>query len=379
MNLTGKTKNLEILVFGDVHLGHPNTTTPEIVASLYRILPDTEENHNLDFIFIEGDLFDSLLYMNFEFSDDIKLWAMWLVRYCAKHQIALRVLAGTPSHDMGQPEKLFGPIVESYEGDIDYKFFGTLHLEHHDKTGATILYLPDEFITPIEDAFPMAQKLIQDHGLTQVDFICMHGGFEYQYPANCGIPSHNSELWQTLVRYWIMIGHVHTSSQCGKIVASGSLDRLKHGEESPKGFTRITVGKGINRAKFIENKGAKIYKTIECDGIEVDDLLVTVKQLIAKYPKGSYFRFAGKPESGVKTLAAYCSTKYPTYKWSELERKDESVTSVKEVGAVEIEFQPIDLTKENLPELIRRELQRQTPDIDEASVDRCMLLLKESL
>ncbi len=373
-----KTKNLEILVFGDVHLGHPNTKTPEIVASLYRILPDTEENRNLDFIFIEGDLFDSLLYMNFEYSTDIKLWAIWLVRFCAVNKIALRVLAGTPSHDMGQPEKLFGPIVESYEGEIDYKYFGTLHLERHEKTGTTILYLPDEFITPIEEAFPMAQRLIKDHGLEQVDFICMHGGFEYQYPANCGIPAHNSELWQTLVRYWIMIGHVHTSSQHGKIVASGSLERLKHGEESPKGFTRITVGDGVNLAKFVENKKAKIYKTIECDGLAVDDLLESVKLLVKKHPSGSFFRFAGAKDSGAKTLQSYCASKYPNFTWSSLEREDTGVKTV-EVGEVEITFQPIDLTKENLPELIKRELFRQTPGLDAETAERCMMLLKESL
>lgn len=373
-----KTGNLEIMVFGDVHLGHPNTKTPEIIASLYRILPDTEENRNLDIIFIEGDLFDSLLYMNFEFSDDIKLWAIWLIRFCAKYKIALRVLAGTPSHDMGQPEKLFAPIVDSFEGEIDYKFIGTLHLEHHEKTGATILYLPDEFITPIEEAFPMAQKLIKDHGLEQVDFICMHGGFEYQYPANCGIPAHNSELWQTLVRYWIMIGHVHTSSQLGKIVASGSLERLKHGEEGPKGFTRITVGDGINVARFVENKKAKIYKTIECDGQEVDELLESVKLLIKKHPKGSFFRFAGNSESGVKTLQSYCSSKYPDYNWSALERQ-EKIVNPQGFGEVEISFQPIDLTKENLPELIKRELFRQTPELDDDTLNRCLLLLKESL
>jgi DNA repair exonuclease SbcCD nuclease subunit len=373
-----KTGKLEVMVFGDVHLGHPNTKTPEIIASLYRMLPNTEENRNLDIIFIEGDLFDSLLYMNFEFSDDINLWAIWLIRFCAKNKIALRVLAGTPSHDMGQPEKLFAPIVESFESEIDYKFIGTLHLERHEKTGTTILYLPDEFITPIEEAFPMAQKLIKDHGLEQVDLICMHGGFEYQYPANCGIPSHNSELWQTLVVYWIMIGHVHTSSQVGKIVASGSLERLKHGEESPKGLTRITIGENINVAKFVENKKAKIYKTIECDNETIDDLLDNVKLLIKKYPVGSFFRFAGNKDSGVKTLHSYCASKYPNFTWSVLER-DDTTKAQNTVGEIEISFQPIDLTKENLPELIRRELFRQNPSIDDERLSRCMLLLKEAL
>jgi len=381
MMTPGKTKTgqLEIFVFGDVHLGHPNTTTPEIIASLFRMIPNTEEYRNLDFIFIEGDLFDSLLYMNYEFSDNIKLWAIWLVRFCAVNKIALRVLAGTPSHDMNQPERLFGPIVESFEGEIDYKFFGTLHLEHHEKTDTTILYLPDEFITPIEDAFPMAKKLMYDHGLEQVDLICMHGGFEYQYPANCGIPAHNSELWQTLVRYWIMIGHVHTSSQCGKIVASGSIERLKHGEEGPKGATRITVGENINRAKFVENKKAKIYKTVECDGKEIDDIIADVKILVKQNPKGSFFRFAGNSDSGVKHLHSYCAAKYPDYTWSSLERKDDAAVKSTEVGGVEINFQPINLTKENIPELVRRELLRQNEDVDSETLERCMLLLKEAL
>ena len=146
-NLTKVKDEVNIAVFGDVHLGHDKTKTNEIISKLYKLFPETEATRNLDFIFIEGDLFDRLLYLNNDYMVDIVIWMEWLLNKCAKHGIALRVLEGTPSHDMRQPE-IMASLAKKYTDDLDFKYADTLCIEFHERTGLSILYLPDEWNTP---------------------------------------------------------------------------------------------------------------------------------------------------------------------------------------------------------------------------------------
>ena len=90
----------------------------------------------------------------------------------------------------------------------------------------------------------------------------------------------------------IFIGHVHKSSQYGRIIAQGSFDRLSHGEEDPKGHMRATrKTDGTHDIVFIENKKAKKYITISC-------LYLPIEDAISKIDKDEAF----KTGAGVLTI-----------------------------------------------------------------------------
>lgn len=364
---------VNLAVFGDVHLGHEKTKTDEIVSKLYRLFPDDEATRNLDFIFIEGDLFERLLYLNNEYMVTIVLWMEWLLNKCLKYGIALRILEGTPSHDMRQPE-IMASLAKKYAPKLDFKYADKLSIEFHAPTGLSILYLPDEWGTP-ENCIEEAKALIHSHGLTKVDLVCMHGAFDHQLPPDVGISTHNRIQWEALVNYYILVGHVHFPSQNGKVLAAGSFDRLKHGEEGPKGHLRITLKPKNSTVTFVENTLAKWYKTVCCRGLDIDAVLAKLEGVLKDAPRGSYFRIAGKREDSVGLLRSFLADRFPDFNWSE-PLVDEDTEKPKAIKVLESTYQPIHLTKDNLPTLLSERLAKVA---SEDVVSRCRVLLLEAL
>lgn len=368
---------LSFLVFGDVHLGHPQTKADEIVPKLYRLLPDNEATRKLDIIVIEGDLFDQILLYNSEYLAIIKTWMIWLLTKCKKYDITLYVLEGTPSHDMRQP-KHFVTYNEAYGINADLHYIDRLHLERSERFGISILFLPDEWDSPLENCYTSAKRLLNDHGLEKADFAVMHGSFDHQLPPNLGIPVHNGDLWQSIVEYYIFVGHVHFYSQKGKIIASGSFDRLKHGEEKPKGYVRAIVREnGRHDLRFVENKEAKVFLTIDCTGCEGESALKVIEAAIEGKPKGSHFRLMGKKDDGIKTARTYMQDRYPDYYWDEPKFTDDAVINKTVLPSIELVYEPIHLTRDNLQTLLTERLKRLGSDTE--TIKRCMALLKEAM
>ena len=229
--------NLKWLTLSDVHLGHKRTSTEEILKNLYIFFKDFtgEVYSDLDFIFIAGDLFDGLL--DYSGNDreihSIKLWLNSIMRFCHKYSIALRILEGTPSHDWKQ-SFMAVTIYEIIDLPFDFKYVNSLYIEQHSK--ATILYIPDEWTSSTDTTYKQVKELMNNIHIDSVDIAIMHGAFEYQLrQAPAKVQKHNEHLYESIVKYAINIGHIHTHSVHGKIIAQGSFDRLAHGEEEKKG------------------------------------------------------------------------------------------------------------------------------------------------
>ena len=91
-----------MLVVGDVHLGHHQTSTESIVANLNKYCTTDDALRMADFLIIEGDLFDRLLNNADENLYIINQWITRILYKCRDHKVKLRVLEGTPSHDRKQ-------------------------------------------------------------------------------------------------------------------------------------------------------------------------------------------------------------------------------------------------------------------------------------
>lgn len=324
---------LRCLVLGDIHLGHPNTTTESIIRGLDKVFCQTAALDDIDMIVLEGDVFDRQLTFSDQNAFLIQQWIYRLLRLCKDKDILLRVLEGTPSHDWKQSQE-FGLINSVSSIGADLRYVDKLSIEYIERFDINVLYIPDEWRVYCDETWVDVQALLAKEGLSQVDFCIMHGCFPHQMPKNLHkrIDMHVSERYLSIVKYLIFVGHIHHYSQYERILAAGSFDRLCHGEESPKGYIDVTVyPEGEFEATFRENTLARIYKTIDCKSLDVDTAMRRVERVISKLPKQSAIRLLANPLDPAIGLLNVLEISYPDYQWtiSVTQNKNISVLDVK--------------------------------------------------
>lgn len=367
------TDKLVIWELSDIHLGHRSTPTAHIIENLMRLLPDDEQMSHVDILILAGDIFDRMLYLS---NTDIPLiyrWMYYLLQLCQKHDVCLRILEGTPSHDNKQSRLIIDMNEESKIG-CDLQYFDDLTIEYMDKFGIHVLYIPDEYRPTPEQILTEVKRKLQEHNLTQVDFAVMHGQFEYQVPKNLRqtIPSHDSKTYLDMVKYLIYIGHVHQHSSYKRIIAAGSTDRLKHGEEEDKGMIKSTIYKnGKFSFNFIVNDGAMVYKTIDIRDKTVDEGWEIIKQVISTVKPGSYLRLHVNDDNEITHHIKHMKEKYFDYNWSiKVDKKDSKpITALPKP-----ELSMSRLSSETIPSLLTERMQGQ---YDALVVTNVVGLLKE--
>lgn len=289
------------LVFSDVHFGHRRTSTLEIIKHLDQMFSSHKKwAKDLDIIYIAGDLFDRRLDIG---STDAVLsigFLLKLVKYCSKNNIKLRILEGTPDHDV-QAASMVAMIVDKLNLDIDFKYIDVLHIEYIEDFDRHILYLPDKWDTP-DNTYSQIKAMLKKHNISMVDTVIMHGQFGFQIPYAELPSSHDEANFTKITRGLIHAGHIHNHTNKGKIVNQGSFDRLAHGEEEDKGALLVTGDKDKYSWEFIVNKHAKIYKTIDIDTVIPNDIFKYVDKVVVGVPEGSYIRFKVPMGSPIPTM-----------------------------------------------------------------------------
>lgn len=369
------SKVLRIAAIGDIHLGHPRTPTVHILKNLRKAFPDNEETGQLDIIFLEGDVFDRDIYLNDPNAFEIRAWINQFLRMCKRRDIMVRVLEGTPSHDWTQSREF---ISENENANIgcDLRYVKKLEIEYIERFGATVLYVPDEWRPDTDDTWVEVQQLLKEHTLEKVDFAVMHGAFNYQLPSHVHVPVHIPERYLSIVRHFIFIGHIHKSSQFERILAAGSFDRLSHNEEEPKGHMRVVVREGGNsEIVFVENKGAMLYKSINCTGIEIEKALQKVAAALnPPLPAGSYVRIVANKNDAIVADLDLLRKQYPDYTWQEkiaINMASEEAT----LNVLRSRFVPVDITPETIHQQV---MDRLRSKVDRPQLlERCNELLQE--
>lgn len=373
------TKPIKMAIFSDIHLGNSRNKAKKIIEALDAAFPDNEETGELDFVFLAGDVFDRELTFPNEDVVDIQLWADRLLRICAKRNIILRVLEGTPSHDWKQ-SVCFENILKLTHYPVNFKYVSQLSIEHVDKFGINILYIPDEWGITAQDTLNQVHKLLEVNNLTQVDYGIFHGQFDYQATwenkdATKDTISHDSEKYLSIVKHYIFIGHIHTHSSNDRIVAQGSFDRLGHGQEEPKGHVRAVIDNDDRKFFFVENKQARVYKTIDCKNMELQETLEYIKKKVDKLPEMSCVRIMAEPLHCIFTNMNLLIQMYPTVIWSKVvkvkkEKKQLLLEKPKHEAAITI-------SKENVSMLIKNRMIKS--NTDSGQIDLSMQLLDRLL
>lgn len=312
------------LVTSDVHLGHPLTPTEHIVQSFKDSLL-TEQNKAADILFISGDLFDRLLDLSSREVHLIIGFFNYLLSYCQTNNIKLRVLEGTPSHDQRQSELLV-KLNDIRKTKCDLVYHKQLDIEYIEDLNKYVLYIPDEWFNKNDDVNLQIQKKLNEHNINHVDIAILHGQFQYQTLGKKyeGF-FYEEDYFLNLVKGFIHIGHYHTFSSFDRIIANGSLERLVHGEEDPKGYVTVRD----NNYTFIENPNAYTYKTIN---ITAATTLERLDKQIFKLPKNSYIRLLMSKDHPFNLTYPELKLRYLDYslkkKIKETASEDEAITYI---------------------------------------------------
>lgn len=351
-----KKNKIKYLVLSDIHLGHNINKTEYIIANLQSYFnTNYKEFSKLDMICLAGDVFDKLLVSS---GIDFLLATEWLTEliiFCKQHNIVLRILEGTPSHDRAQ-SKVITSIINKLGIELDYKYIDTLYIEHHDILGINILYIPDEYKHKAEDTYKEVKELLLERKIKQVDIAFIHGQFHYQLPMVKLDSSHNMEDYLNIVKYYISVGHIHTPSVYERIIAQGSFDRLAHNEEEEKGGVVITISNnGEMSFKFVYNKNAMVFKTYHFENETLEEITSILDKDIKGMKDKSNIRIISNSEDFISKTIQEIRNRYPTVniKIEKAKQKEDNKFNIIED---DIKLETFHITKDNIMELITNEL-----------------------
>ena len=370
---------LKIAVISDIHLGHNKNRASKIIENLRLAINDNPESTELDILFLAGDVFDQLLDLNSPDLNDIDFWICDTLRYCAKHDIVLRILEGTPSHDWMQSDRFMTIASILNLPKLDIQYITNVHIEYMERFDIHILYVPDEIQPTTEKTLSLVKSSMMAKGLDKVDYAIMHGQFEYQLPQHIkNIPRHNSHDYLSIVKQLIFIGHIHTHSISDRIVAQGSFDRLKHNEEEPKGYVKAFIENNERQIFFIENKNARTYKTLNCAGKELEESLKYIKKKVLPLRENSCVRINAESKHPIFSNMDELVRMYPSIVWSKrISDEKENDTLPSEEQNEIMEYNPTTISKENLLDLMRPRLELNFTDANTLLI--CENLIKEFL
>lgn len=319
-----------------------------------KAFPKNAETARLDVITLPGDVYDHLLNLPHGSVSIIDEWIIHVLRMCKSMDIALWILRGTPSHDRDQSER-FVLLNEMLEIGCDLVYVDELKIVWMPKFGIHVLFVPDEWTDSADKTLEEVHQLMRIEGITKVDYAIMHGQFAHQLPPVVKAQKHCAESYLKIVDKLIFIGHVHIFSRFDRIIAQGSFDRISHGEEGPKGHVRAVVRASDDyEIEFVETVDAKIFKSINCRGLDYDQSHEKVLADSADLPDGSHIRIVADIGNPILQSVATYEKTCPYYFWSALAKTDGEKTLLEQTQLLQTkeEYIPIEINRDNVQKLI---------------------------
>lgn len=374
----GVTKPVRGIWITDNHLLNPRSPTTKILANMSEFFYNKVDLSVIDVIIFGGDIFHQLAE-NTKDPDFLAAmeWFKGLFNRCVKTNTSIYILEGTSSHDWGQAKHL--EIWKPVGSDIHY--IDKVSVVRDAKLGLDILFVPDNMGTiSTEEIWERVVKAMAEAGIDKVDITAMHGAFDYQLPPPARKHCHNQKSYESITKFVIYAGHVHTPSVNGKIRVSGSFDRIAHGEEHPKGafIFKIDKAKGIFENEFYHNKNALPFITFNLnESSTLDDIHnLTDKTIREMKIMGAWFKFKDGPHEVVNAYVDRLKEQYPYFNFEVSNKVNNSVT-VDDGLFIDKNYNGVELTKENISELFFKE--PIFSDLDQEELDYLKEVFEEHL
>lgn len=346
-------EKFNVATVSDIHLGNPRNDAVVTIANLDEVIINSGLLKRIRLLVIAGDLFDRLLDLANPNVVDIDRWFVRLLLACKKHNVIFRLLEGTPSHDRQQGSRFtFLDEISRSENAGNFRYVTDVSIEYIPELGINALYVPDEAYPTTGQTKQVVQELLAQKGLSTVELAFMHGFFQYQIPYQTKEDAyHDIDFYMSIVTHWIFIGHVHTHSRYGNVIAQGSFDRNAHGEEEPKGMAMATVAdpKG-DKMWFLENKGAHVYRTIQVYTSTVAEVFETLEKRLVDAKPFERYRIEAESSHPIFQHMVEVQKRWPTLNFTK-HPKDVGDKEVIERMAQESEvhkWERISITRDNL-------------------------------
>ena len=264
-------KPCRILSISDLHLGHHRVPSEIILNRFYEyVMPHLP---TVDLLLISGDVFDRSLQLTDRDTRLIISWILDIFKLADAHNIYIRLIRGTYSHDRDQ-STIFQTLHEKHGYTSSFKYVNHLDIEYIEAFDLKLLYLPDDLpYASADDCLKAVQHCLNQVQWTTVDYVMCHGYFEHVLPPN--IPTKPKVTYAiqqfSFVQRYVLCGHIHEQSAEEHVLYNGSFERLAHNEESPKGCYLIDDDGTKASIHFIENKDASTFHTIDVSTYDTAD------------------------------------------------------------------------------------------------------------
>lgn len=375
----GKIRALNI---HDAHLGNDLTKAKQVISSFKYIYYKALQSGPIQLLNLPGDVFDKELSMPAMEVREIQLFIAWLLTECANRGTVLRILEGTPRHDRKQSQAFETMAMLLKLDNLDMKYYNKIAIEKHEGLGIDILYVPDEANPSNDTTWLQVNELMEQYGLTKVQVALMHGTMDYQTGGIEGWEYHISDRYLSIVEDFIHLGHVHLSSchslptYSGEITVSGSLERLKHGEEAPKGAYLTTIDRTHGNSKeFLTNDKAVVFTTVDFRDMATEDAVKKLDELNETLVENSHIRYQCYRDESLATELMRLRSRFCNLKLTKQTFKRDSNTTADAVLAKLDNIKGVSVTYENIPHLSFEKL--MTRDLSEEKVDYFMATLTE--
>lgn len=321
---------MRLLSTSDWHTCHRRTPTAHIIKNVERWFYTDVDLNKVDLIVNIGDVFDKYVENdNEDFLYTLDHWKKF-GKKAAKAKTIVRLVEGTTLHDWRQSRYI---QLAMDEENVDFKYIDKIEIEIFTQfNNLSVMYVPDNMAAKTPDEiWEIALTVLNANGLKKVDLIFIHGGFYFQLPEKGRKHAHMEERWESIVNIGIFNGHIHIPAFNGNMIrTNGSFDRIRHGEEHPKGGWDATIDTTTKKmeATFYENVNALPYTTIDINILDLPEHVVNkVKKLLQsrKWPKHSQFRIAGGSRAVVGPIVSSLSNEYPDYGFVEKSETDDVI------------------------------------------------------
>jgi len=329
--------NLKVLTLSDLHVNVARLGAKFSTWSLQEYFRVNDSIiSSMDGIILAGDVYDRLLIHPSNETVYIMEWIISLFKYCKDNNLFLRVLEGTKSHDWGQSKDFV--IVSRMFKMVDFAYYDTVVIERMEKYDTTVLYIPDEWSSTCDKTWDYVLNMMNEQHISEVDIAVMHGAFEYQLDFP-GVDVHVLERYERIVKYYICIGHIHTSIVKGKSYPNGSFLRFAFNEPNPKGGWIHVIEDGVHKPTFLENENATQFVKVEIL-LEYSTRVSKAKinKAVKKLPNGSFVAIVLNRKSAFMSELSSLKDQYPniTFTRELVGGVDEEVVAVKEYSVFNI-------------------------------------------
>jgi hypothetical protein len=346
----------------DFHLGSNTTPIEYIVESLDRLMTNDKVYSENELIIFAGDILHRLLTHP---SKEAKMSRDWMTRAIdlgIKHHTTILSLEGTPMHDWKQ-SKFMQEFNNTREQPADFHYAERVTIEYIESLDIHVLFVPDEAHDNCKLTEIAVMEQLKLHGIEQVDLTIIHGQFPHHFPPHVrdkGMDFHDPDFYLGITRHFIFCGHIHTHGIYKRIVTHGSIERLDHGYESPKGVVGFELhldDPSKSRCWFIENKGAMTYRTIKIGDVGLEEAITQVREEACRYSDGSHLRISAKANHPITALLREFKREFPMFHWTMHRDKDKGKkTKVDEVATPRVVRSNVMITSDNIKELLSEKL-----------------------